>query len=310
MKNVLVTGSSGFVGHHLFNELHRLHPDWNVYGCSRKAKRRFKPINPKGLFEEFRCELSNPQEASDLLFCTQPDIIFHLAATAVVKEDAYNPTAISLNNYNSTHNLLVACKEGTRFVFASSVLIRGDIPSNDHYYDRYSPSSIYGVTKAASEMLIQTYQKQGKISAAILRLTANVGTGSTHGILHDFVRKIKDDNPVFPIIGDKPGSTKPYTYIKDTIDAFNHFGFHKKDFNIVNICPNNSISNEKMAEILMEVTGIKKPIEWLGEKANWKGDNREIRCYNDKARIDGWEPKFRTSEDAVRQAIRDIFYGI
>lgn len=311
--NILVTGSTGFIGKNLITKLYLDKRVTNLVGIARKNPvYPFRQLsNNEFLHEEFYCDITNEKSVKNLFECFQPDVIFHLAANPVVKENKENPCQISIDNYLGTHHLLAHCKPGTRFVFASTILtsvLDGD--SNDYNTNNYFPSSIYGVTKASSELLINTYYKLGKIQACILRLCANVGKNSTHGILHDFVRRIKNNDEKFDIIGDEPGSTKPYCYVEDTVGALIFFGLNKnRNYDLLNICPDNSINNKKIAEILMNTTNIHKELNWLGEKANWKGDDREIYATNYKAKFLGWKPKFTTSELAVEQAIKDIFNG-
>ena len=49
---------------------------------------------------------------------------------------------------------------------------------------------------------------------------------------------------------------------------------------------------------------VYKNIEWLGEKANWKGDNRLISVDNQKIKELGWIPKYG-SKEAIVKAVRE-----
>ena len=61
-----------------------------------------------------------------------------------------------------------------------------------------------------------------------------------------------------------------------------------------------------MAYAVMEGCGITKPIKWLGETANWKGDNRVISVDNSRLKSIGWNPKFPKSKDAIIDIVRKI----
>ena len=80
---------------------------------------------------------------------------------------------------------------------------------------------------------------------------------------------------------------------------------HKKLF-VGNVCPQNSITVEKVAQIVMTIIGINKEIEWLGESANWKGDNPYISANSYNMKNLYWQPQFPTSELAIKQAVLDI----
>ena len=62
------------------------------------------------------------------------------------------------------------------------------------------------------------------------------------------------------------------------------------------------IISEAQAEFGLDVY---KNIEWLGEKANWKGDNRLISVNNQKMKSLGWQPEYR-SKEAIIQAVKDM----
>ena len=47
-----------------------------------------------------------------------------------------------------------------------------------------------------------------------------------------------------------------------------------------NVCPDDQINIADVADAVMIGTDIHKPLNWLGEGANWKGDNRIITVSN------------------------------
>lgn len=66
-----------------------------------------------------------------------------------------------------------------------------------------------------------------------------------------------------------------------------------------NVVPDNSINIEEVAESVMIGLNINKPIKWLGEEANWQGDNKFIRAENEKLKSLGWTPKFPDSKNVI-----------
>jgi len=303
--NVLVTGSNGFIGRHLFEALKK-HPSVsNLTGVSRKAV----PISadPASRFAIVACDLKEVSQVAQLLKRVEPDVVFHFAGNAVIKADDGNPCDITRSNVLATHHLIEYCKPGTRFVFASSAAVYGNNAVEWMSEESpIAPNSIYGATKVASEALVEAYTRLGRVNGLSLRLVANVGAGATHGVVKDVVAKLKSDDPLLRLLGDHPGSTKPYVHVSDTAAAAIFLGMNQEVRGVVNVCNASTITIEAVAKAVMEALGISKPIHWLGEGANWKGDNRFVYVRNDRARTLGWEPRFPRSEDAIAQAVKDM----
>ena len=167
------------------------------------------------------------------------------------------------------------------------------------------PTSIYGISKRASESLLEVYTNWKKINGCALRLCATVGSGVTHGVLKDFIRKVKSEESHLNALGSFPGSTKPFCYIDDAVQAF-MIALHSKTNTSYNVCPDDEITVEQVGLAVMDAMGVTKPIHFLGEDSNWKGDNRIIRVSNKKLKSIGWKPKYPKSFDAIRAATKDI----
>ena len=303
--SILITGATGFIGGALaFRLLRDGHRDIVTFSK--------KPIQAKAT-EHYCCDLGDPKNVgkNDAMFakiCREhnPEIIFHLAGNPSSKLDRNNPYKILFDNIISTQRVLNHAPENCRVVFASSIIVYGDWLFDKDPQGKYvetdntHPTSVYGMTKLASENLVDLYSNMGTVNGVSLRLCATVGKAATHGVVKDFVRKLSEPLEYLEILGDPPGSTKPYCHIDDVVDALILLA-NSKESGAFNVLPEDSINIEQVANAVMEATNIHKPIEWLGEAANWKGDNRIIRASNQKLRSLGWAPKFK-SEDAIREA--------
>ena len=71
-----------------------------------------------------------------------------------------------------------------------------------------------------------------------------------------------------------------------------------------NIVPDDEISIEEVAKSVMIGLDVHKDIDWLGDAANWKGDNKLISINNDKIKSTGWVPEY-SSREAIVQAVKD-----
>jgi len=298
MKNILVTGSTGFLGGHVVNAL-KDKKDIKVFTTSKRwnTEAQF----PLELADENGghrlCDLSKPFTVHTLIQKSKPDIIVHLAGCANPKESH----KMVENNIVSTANLLKIAPDGCKIIFSSSLTAHGECTTPN---SEPVPTNLYGVSKLCCEDLIKTYKNISDISHCILRFCTIVGKGVTHGVVRDLYEKIKLSGPL-EILGASPGSNKSFIYVYDAVKAV----ILAIDDNIegtFNICSADTVSVDTIANTLIEHTGIPKDKKWLGEETVWPGDNRFLWADNSRFKKFGFEYDYESSIDAVRKAIKDI----
>lgn len=309
---ILITGGTGFIGKNLLNKLIKLPENHEIAytthrdsGCRNSLITSYHEHNLFG--HRFHCDLTQDCDVKYIFKEFQPDIIYHLAGRATVKDDEF---ALMQTNVHSTHLLLNHCMPNTTFVLASTLIVHGDCNYKIGDGDiPNKPTSIYGISKLMAEKLVWKYANDGKINGRILRLVATCGANQTHGLLKDIIAKLKSDNPNLELLGDAPGSTKGFVYIQDTIDAFILAGLKYDCDNrcfIANVASDDQLNVEEVAKCVMNTIDIHKPIKWLGAEANWKNDNKLLIGDNSYIKYHGWNPKFPNSYYAVLQAVLDI----
>lgn len=313
-QTIMVTGGTGFIGRHLVNELLK-GDNRHVICVSREmwdyADKGRTNLERNTSFSHLRVNLSNPAGVVALMQTYHPQVIYHLAGNPNVKLDKDDPRGESLwaTNVDGTRNLLESAPDGCLFALASSATVYGecfDLCAAQEE-DPPSPTSLYALSKWASEELVNLYTRMGRIRGVNLRYVANVGTGSTHGLLHDIVKKLYGQSPSLNLLGSAPGSIKPYMHVSDTVGATLHLTRNGEapEHSTYNVAAIQPLSVETIAHMAMNVTGIQKPIVWLGDEANWKGDNRIVKVYTGKLQKTYW-PKYPTSSQAVEQALKEI----
>ena len=193
MKTVMITGATGFMGMNLVQRLSFEPEKYRLVTVGRKAILG----NDMSHVNHVVCDLSE----TDGMFnracvVNKPDVIIHLAGNAVPNTGGIAPFGMVQDNIVSTMNVINSSPDNCRIIFASSVVVYGDwMYSQLHqtpYYERHKtePTSIYGLTKRASESLIENYTNWNRISGCSLRFCATVGKGVTHGIVKDFIAKL------------------------------------------------------------------------------------------------------------------------
>lgn len=232
-----------------------------------------------------------------------PDVVFHLAGVSVVRNAGPRMVAV---NVVGTYNVLAAAPEGCRFVLASSATVYGDRARfmASERCGELVPSSTYGATKLAAEALCRSAERTRGVSPVCLRLVAQVGPGVGHGLVRDVLDKLAGPCPRLQLLGDYPGSTKPFLHVSDTARALAHFGLDQQYRGVVNVSNYDNLTVDQVASVVMRETGVHKPVEWLGEAANWKGDNRVVSVDPGLAETLGFVPRY-CSRSAVELAARE-----
>jgi UDP-glucose 4-epimerase len=294
---ILLTGKTGFLGRHLdkfFSE-----KDVELHATVRRIE------DKNGEFDHV-LDLTDRYAVKSLLNDVQPEVIIHFAANPTTRLDEDNPTLITTNNMVSTQNLVHYAPENCQFIFASSILVYGDTPHKVTERFCPNPTSVYGASKLGCEGIISAYTNMGRIRGCSLRLSATVGSGLTHGILYDFMRKIFSDEPEFTILGNDPGSKKPFSHVMDVAKAV-ELAIVYKLTGKWNISPNDSVSARDIAELVMGISGIVKPITFLGESSTWAGDNKLLEIDGSAISELGLRKSYPTSTIALASVIKDIY---
>jgi len=149
------------------------------------------------------------------------DVVFHFAANPEVRVSTTNPEIHFNENVVATFNLLEAMRrEGVKeMVFASSSSVYGEpdeIPVSEEAPVR--PVSVYGASKAACESLIHAYSKLYGVKAVVLRYANVVGPRLKHGVVYDFVVKLRKSPSELEVLGDGK-QVRSYIHVSDAVEA-------------------------------------------------------------------------------------------
>ncbi|MBA3043846.1 NAD-dependent epimerase/dehydratase family protein, partial [archaeon] len=187
-------------------------------------------------------------------------------------------------------------------VLPSSCTVYGEaevtpIPEN---YGPMIPVSLYGASKLASEGLITAYCSMFDMNAWVFRFANIVGSRSTHGVILDFINKLRNNPDELEILGDGK-QTKSYLHINDCLDAI-LFAVEKTNdkVNIFNLGCEDWITVDRIAEIVVEEMNLKNvKFRYTGGSRGWKGDIPRIMLSIRKIEKLGWKPRYN-SEKAVK----------
>lgn len=236
--------------------------------------------------------------------------VWHLAANSDIPAGVADPAVDLRDTFMTTFSLLLVMRELRIPVmfFASSSAIYGDLGDRPLSEDAgpLFPISNYGAMKLASEAQITAAAEAHLERAVLYRFPNVVGVPATHGAILDFVRKVRRDPTVLPVLGDGT-QRKSYLHVTDLVDAMFHVKNHSNErVTACNIGPmDDGVTVRRIAEEVVTVVAPGARIEFgLGNKG-WVGDVPRFRFSVEKLRSMGWSPKL-DSLGAVRRAVTEI----
>jgi nucleoside-diphosphate-sugar epimerase len=237
MKTIAITGSSGFVGHHLLKSLNK--EDFHI----------------------IELDITNGFNVSnweDINKISSLDIIIHLAAKSFVPESFVNPHYYYENNYKTTLNVLELARINKAKVIYFSSYVYGDpvyLPIDEkHPVHAHNP---YAQTKIICEKLCEGYNRDFNVPIIIFRPFNIYGEGqNSNFLIPSIIEQIKKG-----IVNLKdPRPRRDFIYIDDVVLAIEKaIGKETFDYEILNLGSGISHSVSELIKILKDLS--KYPFE-------------------------------------------------
>ncbi|MCY0868223.1 MAG: NAD-dependent epimerase/dehydratase family protein [Desulfurococcus sp.] len=318
MGAYIVTGGAGFIGSHLIDYFASESSGRDlivVDNLSSGSIRNIEQHLRSGIVKLVEADLTVFDEKWIKWF-KDGEIVFHYAANPEVRVSSIEPRIHFDNNVVATFNVLEAMRihDVDRIVFASSSTVYGEpavIPTPEDYYP-LKPISVYGASKLASEVLIQSYCSLYGFKALVLRYANIIGARSSHGVIVDFISKLKANPSVLEILGDG-SQRKSYLHVSDAVEATVHLVKHAAwtpgSFEVYNVGNNDWITVTEIADIVVEEMGLKN-VQYVFKKVTpdgrgWPGDVKLMLLDIRKLESSGWKPTL-SSRQAVRRTVREL----
>jgi UDP-glucose 4-epimerase len=311
-KTAVVTGAAGFMGSQLVISL--LENSWTVIGVDNLSTGSMKNLSPAFEQTNFAFHQIDLRNAIPPELFEGVDVVFHLAADPEVRTGLTNPESQFENNVIATYHVLEAMRktETKRIFFASSSTVYGEprlLPTPETYQP-LSPISIYGSAKLACENLLMGYERTFGLRCVILRPANVVGKNATHGVILDFIAKLRKNESTLEILGDGRQS-KSYVGVEDVSEAIVALEKHSRKqagVEVFNVGNHDKTSVTRIAEILCEEMGVAPTFRFTGGVEGgraWKGDVRTVLLSIEKLSSIGWRPRI-SSDETVRLACKRL----
>jgi UDP-glucose 4-epimerase len=195
-------------------------------------------------------------------------------------------------------------------LFSSSGAIYGEptVHPTPEAYGPLFPISLYAASKLACEGLITAYCHNYDLQAWIFRFGNVIGPNPTHGVIHDFVLRLKADPTRLAILGDG-SQAKPYVHVEDCLDGMMFGHDHAAErVNCYNLAVQDQTSVAEIAQWTLEAMGLdpaRVAVDYSGGKRGWRGDVPFVDLDTSRMQALGWEPRL-TSSESVRRCIGEV----
>jgi UDP-glucose 4-epimerase len=311
-RSILVTGGSGFIGSHLVQGL-LTENDVTVLDNFSSGKMEFLALhhnNPN--FHLIEADLLFPFSGALEKALAGKDMVFHLAANPDVKLGERDTLMHLEQNVLATYNLLEAMRkcDVKKIAFTSSSTVYGEatkVPTPEDY-GPLLPISLYGASKLACEAFISSYCHTFDMQSWIFRFANIVGERGTHGVLVDFIRKLRENPKELEILG-SGNQKKSYQEVEDCVRAMLHCVQHSDEqINVFNIGSEDCVDVTEIADIVVRQMGLTAvQYRYMGgvDGRGWKGDVRVMQLSIEKIKKLGWTPRGGSAQ-AILAAVKAL----
>lgn len=299
--NILVTGGAGFIGSNLVDALLGKGHEVTVWDNFSTGRREWLPEHDDlTIMQGDVAELCADDDS-------EYDAVFHFQANADVRHGQNNRLRDFEQNVLRTRSLLEFCvqRKVKDIIFASSAAVYGEpdvFPTPESHAG--IQTSAYGASKLACEALIQAYSNYFGFRWWIFRFVSFTGRHYHHGVIVDFVNKLKANPRELQILGNGQ-QRKSYLDVQDGVLAM-MTAWKSGVCCIYNLGHHESMTVFKLADIVCEeMKCVSADFVISDEERGWIGDAPRVQLDTKRIELLGWKPTV-SIEDSVRATVREL----
>lgn len=291
-RRYLVTGGAGFIGSNFVRHVLEEEPESTVTNLDAltyagvPATVEELDLEPRHTF--VRGDIRDVPLVDRLM--GDHDVVVHFAAETHVDRSIEGPTPFLETNVIGSGVLLEAARRHRvgRFIHVSTDEVYGSVESGSAREDaRLAPSSPYAASKAASDLLVNSYKVTHGYGAIVTRCTNNYGPYQfPEKVIPLFITNLIDGRPV-PLYGDGRNQ-RDWLYVRDHCVAIRLLIDEGADGEVYNIGADAQLSNLDLTEKILQALGeddrkIERVPDRPGHDLRYAVDSSKIRSL-------GWEP--------------------
>ena len=302
---LLVTGGYGFIGSNFILKLLEEHNNFQVINIDAELT----GSNPKNLlevqnhknYEYVKGNITNKKFMEEQI--ANCDAVINFAAETFVDRSINDANPFLVSNIRGAYTILdIITKQKKRMIQISTDEVFGSlINGTATEQSKLNPSSPYAATKAAAELLVNSYSVTYDSDVIITRCTNNYGP-------HQFAEKLipktiilANQNRKIPIYG-KGTNIRDWIYVDDHCDAVLMVLLNGKAGESYNISANNEIDNLTVVRKILEIMSKSEDlIEFVEDRPG-----HDFRYSMDSKKISnelGWKTK-SSFDEGLRKTVQ------
>ena len=228
-RRVLITGDTGFKGSWLSLWLQQRGASVFGYALPPESNSHFNALGLSTLIEHRDGDVRDFMSLSTYINEINPDIIFHLAAQALVIESYRDPKGTSDTNIGGSINILEAVRlnpnvKALVFITSDKCYLNKEVARGYTELDELGGYDPYSASKAAAEIVFTSYAKsyfahRPSFGAASARAGNVIGGGdwSLNRIIPDCVRSLIAQTPIEIR---NPNATRPWQHVLEPLSGY------------------------------------------------------------------------------------------
>ena len=295
---ILVTGGLGFIGSNfilkLLNEsedFEIINVDAELYGANR---RNLSEIQNHEKYEFVKGNITNKRLMEETI--SKCDMVVNFAAESFVDRSISDANPFLVSNIRGAFTILdIITKQKKRMVQISTDEVFGSLSSDIATEEsKFNPSSPYAATKAAAELLINSYSVTYDSDVIITRCTNNYGPRQFPEKLIPKIIILAKQGKKIPIYG-KGTNIRDWIHVDDHCNGVLLSLLDGKAGQSYNISGNNEIDNITIVKRILDIMGKSEDlIEFVEDRPGH--DYRYSMSSNKISKEMGWKSKTNFDE--------------
>jgi len=311
VQRIYLTGGAGFIGSHVTDRLLADGYDVTVIDNLSNGRREFITqhlSDPRFTFIE--ADLMDMEMVRKTM--KGHELVWHLAANTDIIGSHAKPRRDLNDCMIVTFNVLDAMKEhGIKpILFSSTGAVYGELCLENPVTEDAGPLlpiSTYAAGKIASEAFISSFSHLYGVRAWMFRFGNVIGGRMTHGVIYDFINKLKANPKELLILGDGT-QQKNYFLVEECMYgmswSFQNIKMTEENpADVFNLGTTTVTKVTDIAKVVAEEMGITPEFKIQGAKRAWPGDQPKVNFKVEKMTALGWVTKYSSTE-SVRKAVR------
>ena len=302
---LLVTGGLGFIGSNFILKLLRENNDFEITNVDAELfgsdHKNLYEIKNSEKYHFVKGNISNKKFMEEQI--AKCDAVINFAAESFVDRSINDANPFLVSNIRGAFTILdIITKQEKRMIQISTDEVFGSLSNGTATEEsKFNPSSPYAATKAAAELLINSYFTTFNSDVVITRCTNNYGPRQFAEKLIPKTIILAYHNKKIPIYGNGK-NVRDWIYVEDHCDAVLSTLNHGKSGESYNISANNEIDNITIVRKILEI--MNKPddlIEFVEDRPG-----HDLRYSLDSTKIsDQLEWKVKSSfEEGLEKTVQ------